>query len=581
MAPSSAPPSPTPKVELTQIFNHDAAANCEKGIETVPGMKASFDGEKPADDFVILTADADLQYITGIKLYLAVASVSLVLFIMLLDISIIATAIPLITDQFHSLQDVGWYGSAYLLASCAVQPLTGKIYTDFNLKYSFLVFIAVFELGSILCGAASSSVMLIVGRAVAGMGAAGLMNGGLTIVAALAPMPKRPALTGIVMGFGQLGIVLGPLLGGALTQYASWRWCFYINLPIGGVAIGVLLLIDIPETLKLKASTTMTTSKPTLASSITRFDLVGFAIFAPFAIMLLLALEWGGTKYAWNSATIIGLFCGAGALLIIFLVWERRAGSDAMFPFSILRVRIVWCSFGVITCFGGAMMIYSYYLPIYFQAVKGKSPFESGVDILPGIVAQLFATVVSGILLGKTGYYLPWMLTAGVFMSVGMGLMGSFTVFTSAARWAGYQIVASLGRGCGMQIPTVAMQNALPPTQIAIGMSVLIFGQTIGGAVFLALAQVVFGRSIVDRLKEKAPTVDPQAVIAAGATAFQNNVEPDHIVVILEAYNLALNDVFFLSAGVAVGTFVFALGMGWVDIRKKKANTPEPQTAEV
>jgi len=171
---------------------------------------------------------------------------------------------------------------------------------------------------------------------------------------------------------------------------------FYINLPIGGVAVGFLLLINIPET--LKASTAKTTSKQTLASVITKFDLVGFTIFAPLAVMLLLAIEWGGTKLAWNSGTIIGLFCGSGVLLIVFLAWERRAGADAMIPFSILRVRIVWCSFAVITLFGGAMMVYSYYLPIYFQAVKGNTPSVSGVNTLPGIVTQLFATVMSGVL---------------------------------------------------------------------------------------------------------------------------------------------------------------------------------------
>lgn len=174
------------------------------------------------------------------------------------------------------------------------------------------------------------------------------------------------------------------------------RLGFYINLPIGGIGVGFLLLIHIPET--LKASTVTTTTKPTLASVITKFDLVGFAIFAPLAVMLLLAIEWGGTAFAWNSATVVSLFCGAGVLLIVFIFWERRAGADAMVPFSILRVRIVWCSFAVITCFGGAMMVYSYYLPIFFQAVKGNTPSVSGVNTLPGIVTQLFATVVSGVL---------------------------------------------------------------------------------------------------------------------------------------------------------------------------------------
>lgn len=187
-------------------------------------------------------------------------------------------------------------------------------------------------------------------------------------------------------------------LNARLTRYLQVVTClgFYINLPIGGVSIGFLLLIHIPETLKV--STATTTSKPTLASVIASFDLLGFALFALLAIMLLLALEWGGTKFAWNSASIISLFCGAGVLLVVFLLWERYEGANAMVPFSILQVRIVGCSFVVITFFGGAMMIYSYYLPIYFQAVKSKTPSMSGVDILPGIVTQIFATLVSGVL---------------------------------------------------------------------------------------------------------------------------------------------------------------------------------------
>lgn len=127
----------------------------------------------------------------------------------------------------------------------------------------------------------------------------------------------------------------------------------------------------------------MKSSKFTLAAIIRKFDLVGFTIFAPFAVILLLALEWGGTEFAWSSVTIIGLFCGAGVLSIVFVVWERRADADAMVPFSILRVRVVWCSFFVITLFGGAMMVYFYYLPVYFQAVKGETPSVSSINILP------------------------------------------------------------------------------------------------------------------------------------------------------------------------------------------------------
>lgn len=171
------------------------------------------------------TSTPDQEYLSGFPLIILMVSMTLVAFLMLLDISIIATAIPRITSQFHSLDDVGWYGSAYLLANCSLQPLTGKIYTHCNSKYTFLSFMALFELGSLLCGVAVSSKMLIVGRAVAGMGASGIMNGALTIISASFPMDRRPLITGIVLSFSQIGTILGPLLGGVLTQYTTWRWC--------------------------------------------------------------------------------------------------------------------------------------------------------------------------------------------------------------------------------------------------------------------------------------------------------------------------------------------------------------------
>ena len=346
--------------------------------------------EKPAAP--IQPTDEEYVYIKGVKLAMAMASVTLVAFLMLLDISIIATAIPSITNEFHSLPDVGWYGSAYLLANCALQPSTGKLYTYIKAKWGFLSFLGLFELGSLLCGVANSSKMLIIGRAVAGLGASGIMNGALTIIANCLPIHKRPLAVGLLMATAQFGIVLGPIIGGAVTQYATWRWCFYINLPAGAVVAMLLFFTSIPSR-HIK-----TEGGLTVLGLLRKLDLVGFAIFAPAIIMVLLALEWGGTAYAWSDSKIIGLFCGSGVTAILFIAWEYHSGDKAMIPWPMVRQRIVWSGCLVMFFFFGALLNASYYLPIWFQSVRGAAPTLSGVYLIPMIGGQMIMAILSGFL---------------------------------------------------------------------------------------------------------------------------------------------------------------------------------------
>lgn len=332
------------------------------------------------------------EYITGFKLGRVIAGISLVVFLNMLDTSIIGTAIPKITSDFHSLPDVGWYGSAYLLASCALQPSIGRLYTYLNAKFTFLAFFAVFEFGSLLCGIAKSSNMFIVGRAVAGMGSSGLVNGALTIISVCLPLQKRPPYVGGMMGFALLGTIIAPIIGGSLTQYTTWRWCFYINLPAGAVIAMLLVLTQIPS------RHTKIEGGSTIFGTLKRVDPIGFMFFAPASTQCLLALEWGGTRYAWDDAVIIGLFCGAAGTLAIFIAWECWKGDEAMVPPSMIRQRIVWSSCLAMFFFFGALLNAVYYLPIYFQAVRDATPTMSGVDLLPMILAQVVTAVASGVL---------------------------------------------------------------------------------------------------------------------------------------------------------------------------------------
>ncbi|KAI0482545.1 putative efflux pump [Xylariaceae sp. FL0804] len=509
------------------------------------------------------TRDDGEDYPTGLKLSLIALALCLSVFLMALDNSIIATAIPKITDEFHSLPDVGWYGSAYLLTTSSLQLLFGRLYTFLSLKWVFLAAIVVFEVGSLICGVSPSSVTLIVGRAVAGVGGAGIYSGALLILAHSVPLAKRPLFSGFIGGMYGIASVAGPLLGGVFTDKLTWRWCFYINLPIGAVTLFVIaFFFPDPPAKSIQAET--------LAARVKRFDPVGTVIFMPAIICLLLALQWGGTTYDWENWRIIVLFVIFGLLIFSWIGLQVYMGENATVPVRIIKDRSVLASslfsFGI----GASFFVYIYYVPIWFQAVQGVSAVNSGIRNLPMLIAVVILSIASGAFVSLVGYYAPLMILGTVLASVGGGLLTTWEPDTSRAVWIGYQVLYGAGVGLSLQQPIMAVQTVLELKDIPVGTAVVVFMQTLGGALCVSIAQNVFSNELVKQLAKHVPSVNPSAVLAAGATSLRHTLSSDLLPAAILAYSNALTTAFFVGVAMAIFTVFGSALIEWKSVKGKK-----------
>lgn len=511
----------------------------------------------------VRTSTEGVEYPTGLKLALISLALCLSVFLIALDNTIIATAIPKITDQFHSLPDVGWYGSAYLLTTASFQLLFGKFYTFFSIKYVYLVAIGIFELGSLICGIAPNSVSLIVGRAVAGLGSAGIFSGALIIVAYSVPLSKRPMYSGFIGAMYGIASVAGPLLGGLFTDKATWRWCFYINLPIGAITMGVIFFF-------FKAPDRAAVQNLGWKARIKEFDLYGTAFFIPAIISLLLALQWGGTKYAWNSWRIILLFVFFGVLVSCFAVIQFLRQETATIPPKVMKMRSMWSAAYFSFALGSFFLLLVYFLPIWFQAVKGASAVRSGIMNLPMILTLVLVSILSGVGVTVLGYYAPLMIASTVFAAIGAGLMSSLKPDSDHQLWIGYQAICGIGVGLGMQQPLIAVQTVLDISLVPIGTSIIIFTQTLGGALFVSVGQNVFTNKLVQGLAQYAPTLDPKVVLSIGATSLQSTLDKAQLPGVIMAYNEALTKAFLVAAIMAASTIIGSVVIEWKSVKGKK-----------
>ncbi|AEO64679.1 uncharacterized protein THITE_47305 [Thermothielavioides terrestris NRRL 8126] len=493
----------------------------------------------------------------GPRLWLVVGGMMLGVYLVGLDMNMLATIIPPLTDYFGTIKDVSWYGAAYTLAVCVFIPPVGRIFTLFSTKHVYLAALAIFEVGSIVCAASTSSPVFIVGRAITGVGSAGMLSGALlTIFAACAPS-IRPVVTACAMSMISVGSITGPLIAAALASRVSWRWCFWIFLPFSGAITAATLPIAIPEQ----------SAKPPLAEACRglhrKLDPVGAVVFAGLATMLLLSLTWGGERFAWSSPTVVGLLCGAAGLLGVLALWIARRGADALIPPASLRRRSVAVGSVVMFLQGGATQVVPYFLPFWFQAVRGDSPVTSAVHMLPSLVSNIAGLIAFGALVRPSHYIPPWAITGSALASIGSGLLSSFTPVATTGQWIGYQIVTNLGRGLAFQVPVVSVQEDLPAEETATGLAVVNLFMNLGSAVAVSVAQSVFHSYLPGLLRRHAPGVDPAAVLGAGATSVRGLVPPAQLPGLLVAYNEGLTLMFYLPAACSALACLVSFGLRW------------------
>ncbi|PNP57340.1 hypothetical protein FNYG_15223 [Fusarium nygamai] len=295
-------------------------------------------------------------------------------------------------------------------------------------------------------------------------------------------------------------------------------------------------------------------------------------MFAGASTMLMLALQWGGTTYAWGSAVTIGLFCGSAASLTAYVAWSWNRGDESLIPPVLLKQRVVIaCFFLTLFMIGSALML-SYWLPVYFQAVLGQSPIGSGVSMLPNILASVVFSIAGGIIISKVGYYLPQAVIGTALLTVATGLCSTFDPYTSTGKWVGYQFLAGVGRGLMQQVPYTAIPHSCSQQMIPIAMSFMVLGQYIGGSIFLALSNVVFSSSLESLLRVYAPKADAATVTAAGASAadMRTFIPAEQLTGVIKAYSLSIDRVFYLGTGSAAAMFLATFFTGWIDTRGQK-----------
>ncbi|KAI8055353.1 major facilitator superfamily domain-containing protein [Syncephalis plumigaleata] len=463
---------------------------------------------------------------------------ALAIFLGSLDQTIVSTAIPRIASEFNALDQVAWIGIAYMLTSTAAQPLYGRFSDIFGRKPMFLAATVIFLAGSLGCGASNSIIMLIIMRAIAGIGGGGFVPLVMIIIAG-----QYAGIVGAVFAFSS---VIGPLLGGLFTDHLSWRWAFYINLPVGAITILIILFL-----LHLKSPV------GSIREKLKRIDYLGTLLVLVFCVTLLLPVNWGGAIYPWTSPIIISLFCVAIVIFAVLLWVESRIAAEPIVPLG--SFLLGWGFFSPV-----------YYLPVFFQAVRGYTATQSGLILLPFVLPVSITAIISGTVASRLGNwsYRTFMGVGMAIATVGYGLVTLFDVNTQRALEICAMIILGVGFGGAIQNCTLSAQLSVAPDDMAIATALISFFQIIGGVIGLAVEGSVFNNQLSSLLQQYFADGSVTQEAVQSIAVLRGLAEPLRDVVV-KAYVEALRMQYYVLIPVAA---ISALAFILVKVLPQQAN---------
>ncbi|KAF7369131.1 ABC transporter [Mycena venus] len=497
------------------------------------------------------------QFMTGLKLLLACFAFLLSTFLSSLDQSIVSTAIPAMVSRFQALDQVTWIPGAYFLTQAGLVLTAGQLLTVFPPKYVYVCSIAIFECGSLVCAVAQSMTALIVGRAIAGCGAAAMFTSVSTIDAEIIPLDKRPILFGSFGVVVALAVVLGPLLGGVLTDRVSWRWCFYINLPLGALAI-ILVFFVLERREPRNKDSQLLVSSPWIRLGFV--DWVGSVVCMSMVVALLLPLQWGGITKSWRDVQVVALFSLSAVLFVLLAIWEWRRRETALVPLGMLRRRSQFGATFSVFFIGLGLFVGVYYLPLWFQA-KGHSATKSGVDILPFMISVVVSSGVTAGIVTKLGRYWWIIVVSPLIFSVGSGLLFTLDTTSPTKRVIGYQILAGIGLGGNLQNVFLAIHAewAHEPHMIPQAVALCSFMQLTGGTLGIPIAGTIFRNKLKDYLAAYASEISEEALQAVQQSVDAIFTLPIPVQeLVISAYIRSLNHVFLLGIPAGILACIFS-----------------------